>query len=131
MISEFGHLRLMNTLGSQGVRKEGRKEGGRKERREEGRKEGGRKERRRKGGKKEEGRKEGGRKERRRKERRKENKHRAYKHTTPHANGEPLLKRSSPHSLLSSSAMILLVWSANGDAPFQGNFQVNLLNDDT
>ena len=26
---------------------------------------------------------------------------------------------------------ILLVWSANGDAPFQGKFQVNLLNDDT
>ena len=25
----------------------------------------------------------------------------------------------------------LLVWSANGDAPFQGKFQVNLLNDDT
>ena len=24
---------------------------------------------------------------------------------------------------------ILLVWSANGDAPFQGKFQVNLLND--
>ena len=53
------------------------------------------------------------------------------KHITPHANGEPLLKLSSPHSLLSSSATILLVWSANGDAPFQGKFQVNLLNDDT
>ena len=26
---------------------------------------------------------------------------------------------------------ILLVWSANGNAPFQGKFQVNLLNDDT
>ena len=26
---------------------------------------------------------------------------------------------------------ILLVWSANGDAPFQVKFQVNLLNDDT
>ena len=26
---------------------------------------------------------------------------------------------------------ILLVWSANGDTPFQGKFQVNLLNDDT
>ena len=26
---------------------------------------------------------------------------------------------------------ILLVWSANGDAPFQGKFQVNLLNDDS
>ena len=26
---------------------------------------------------------------------------------------------------------ILLVCSANGDAPFQGKFQVNLLNDDT
>ena len=24
-----------------------------------------------------------------------------------------------------------IVWSANGDAPFQGKFQVNLLNDDT
>ena len=35
------------------------------------------------------------------------------------------------HSLLSSSAMILLVWSANGDDPFQGKFQVNLLNGDT
>ena len=38
-----------------------------------------------------------------------------------------LNKRSSIHSLLSSSATILLVWSANGDAPFQGKFQVNLL----
>ena len=45
------------------------------------------------------------------------------KHFTLHANGQPLLKRSSPHSLLSSSATILLVWSANGDAPFQGKFQ--------
>ena len=53
------------------------------------------------------------------------------KHITLHANGEPLLMRSSSHSLLSSSATILLVWSANGDAPFQGKFQVNLLNDDT
>ena len=26
---------------------------------------------------------------------------------------------------------ILLVWSAIGDAPFQGKFQVNLLNNDT
>ena len=26
---------------------------------------------------------------------------------------------------------ILLVWSTNGDALFQGKFQVNLLNDDT
>ena len=41
-------------------------------------------------------------------------------------------KWSSPHSLLSSSATILLVlWSANSDAPFQGKFQVILLNDDT
>ena len=53
------------------------------------------------------------------------------KHITPNANGEPILKRSSPHSLLPSSATILLVRSANGDAPFQGKFQVNLLNDDT
>ncbi len=52
---------------------------------------------------------------------------RAYKHITPHANGEPLFKQSSPYSLLSSSTMILLVWSANGDVPFQGKFQVNLL----
>ena len=42
-----------------------------------------------------------------------------------------LNKRSSLHSLLSSSATILLVRSANGDAPFQGKFQVNSLNDDT
>ena len=34
---------------------------------------------------------------------------------------------SSRYSLPSSSAVILLVWSANGDAPFQGKFQVNLL----
>ena len=27
--------------------------------------------------------------------------------------------------------IVLVVWSANGDAPFQGKFQVNLLNDDT
>ena len=27
--------------------------------------------------------------------------------------------------------ILLVVWSANGDAPFQGKFQVNLLNDDT
>ena len=53
------------------------------------------------------------------------------KHITLHANGEPFLKRSFQHSLLSSSATILLVWSANGDAPFQGKFQVNLLHDDT
>ena len=56
---------------------------------------------------------------------------RLTKHITPHTNGEPLLKRSSSHSLLLSSATILLVWSANGDAQFQGKFQINLLNDDT
>ena len=27
--------------------------------------------------------------------------------------------------------ILLVVWSANGDAPFQGKLQVNLLNDDT
>ena len=27
--------------------------------------------------------------------------------------------------------ILLSLWSANGDAPFQGKFQVNLLNDDT
>ena len=34
------------------------------------------------------------------------------------------------HFFPCSSATILLVWSANGDAPFQGKFQVNLLNDE-
>ena len=38
--------------------------------------------------------------------------------------GSEFFKHMAHHS-------ILLVWSANGDAPFQGKFQVNLLNDDT
>ena len=50
---------------------------------------------------------------------------------TPHANGEPLLKRSS---FLSQFAMILLVvWSAIGDgsALTTSKASSNLLNDDT
>ena len=65
------------------------------------------------------------------KDREKGTKKEITKHIAPHANGEPILKRSSSHSLLSSSITILLVWSANGNAPFQGKFQVNLPNDDT
>ena len=45
-------------------------------------------------------------------------------HITPHANGEPLLSRAPHVRFFPSSAMILfVVWSANGDAPFQGKFQ--------
>ena len=46
------------------------------------------------------------------------------KHITPHANGEPLLKRSSSHS--HSSSVLLVIWSANSDG-----IVVNLLRDDT
>ena len=48
---------------------------------------------------------------------------------TPHANGEPLLKRSS---LIFTFAMILLVvWYTNGDDSALTSKVSNLLNDDT
>ena len=40
-------------------------------------------------------------------------------------------KNSAHHFRMQSEREQTLVWSANGDAPFQGKFQVNLLNDDT
>ena len=50
---------------------------------------------------------------------------------TPHANGKPVLKRSS--LFLSQFATILLVvWSANGDgSALTSEASSNLLNDDT
>ena len=58
------------------------------------------------------------------------------KHITLHANGKPLLKRSSSHSLLPQfcNDSLLVVWSANGDGSAltsKASSKVNLLNDDT
>ena len=49
--------------------------------------------------------------------------------TTPHANGDPLLKRSSSFQF---AKILLVVWSANGDSSaLTSKAGSNLLNDDT
>ena len=53
--------------------------------------------------------------------------------TTAHLQHTVKPLHKGPHTAAAKTFQfcILLVWSVNGDAPFQGKFQVNLLNDDT